>query len=139
MNENCLKDIRCPSCGNEDGFYIAGNALFHVTDDGTDEYEEVEWDCTSYVRCAKCNHEGDVSHFSVFNQQKDKPLKKFEVSARIMKRYTTEVEALNEKDAVRKASEILQLDGVDIEDTWDEDYDFFSFEVSDDAQEVPNE
>ena len=54
-NTNCLEGIQCPACGNEDRFRIAGKAFFTVTDDGTDDYGDVEWDDDSDAECAECH------------------------------------------------------------------------------------
>jgi DNA-directed RNA polymerase subunit RPC12/RpoP len=63
-NENCLKGIRCPECGQEDKFKIVGVAVFTVTDEGTDEFYDVEWDDDSTIRCTQCNHVGALREFS---------------------------------------------------------------------------
>lgn len=62
-NENCLKGIRCPECGQEDVFKILGTAVFVVTDEGTDEFYEAEWDDTSTTRCPECNFVGAMRAF----------------------------------------------------------------------------
>ncbi len=63
-NENCLKDIACPSCGQADGFRITATATFYVTDDGTDAPGDVEWDDASRIRCTPCGHESTVGAFT---------------------------------------------------------------------------
>ena len=35
-NTNCLENISCPKCGQEDRFKIAATIFCLVTDDGTD-------------------------------------------------------------------------------------------------------
>src|SRR3972149_9275486 len=62
-NINALEGIRCPKCGNEGHFYIAGSAMFSVFDDGVGEYFDTEWDGGSYCRCANCGHEGILENF----------------------------------------------------------------------------
>ena len=63
-NENCLKGIRCPKCGQEDMFYIVGTATFELTDDGASEFQNLEWDDESMVRCPQCNWWGKRKEFS---------------------------------------------------------------------------
>ncbi len=45
-NTNCLEGIQCPQCGNADRFRIVATSLFTVTDDGTEDHGDVEWDST---------------------------------------------------------------------------------------------
>jgi hypothetical protein len=67
-NTNCLKNIKCPDCGNEDRFRIQGMTLFTVTDDGTDEFGDVEWDDDSYAECVACHRHGTLKDFMVTTQ-----------------------------------------------------------------------
>ena len=62
-NTNCLEGIRCPACGNEDRFRIAATSVFTVTDDGTDDHADVEWDDSSHAQCAECDRSGALGHF----------------------------------------------------------------------------
>jgi hypothetical protein len=62
-NTNCLEDIKCPECGNEDRFRIAATALFTVTDNGTDDYTDVEWDDDSHAECVECHRPGTIRDF----------------------------------------------------------------------------
>lgn len=63
-NTNCLENIRCPDCGNEDRFRIEATSLFTVTDDGTDDYCDVQWDKDSYAECAECHRHGTLKEFT---------------------------------------------------------------------------
>ena len=65
MNTNCLEGIRCPECGQEDEFRIEGRTVFEVTDDGTGDHGDVEWDEDSYVLCPSCEFEGKLGHFQI--------------------------------------------------------------------------
>lgn len=65
MNSNCLIGIKCPHCGHTDDFNIEAIALFHVTDDGTDGGEQVEWNDKSYIQCQGCFACGTVKEFTV--------------------------------------------------------------------------
>ena len=62
-NTNCLKNIKCPDCGNEDRLRIAAMAVFMVTDDGTDDYGDVEWGDDSYAECPECHRHGTLKDF----------------------------------------------------------------------------
>lgn len=64
-NENCLEGISCPKCGFEDGFNIRGESIFHVRDDGTAEFGDVDWDQDSLIVCRNCGHRGTVKEFSL--------------------------------------------------------------------------
>jgi hypothetical protein len=63
-NTNCLENIKCPACGNEDTFRIAATAMFTVSDDGTEDHGDVEWDDDSYAECAGCYHHGTLKDFA---------------------------------------------------------------------------
>jgi predicted RNA-binding Zn-ribbon protein involved in translation (DUF1610 family) len=62
-NTNCLEGIKCPACGNEEQFRIAGRALFTVTDDGTEDHGDIEWDDDSYADCPECGRHGTLRDF----------------------------------------------------------------------------
>jgi len=63
MNVNCLEGIVCPNCKSLGPFSIVAQAVFVVTDDGTEEYSEVEWSDQSHIRCVDCNRDGTVGEF----------------------------------------------------------------------------
>jgi hypothetical protein len=63
-NTNCLAHIKCPGCGNEDRFRIAATSMFTVTDDGTHDYGDVEWDDDSYTECTQCYRHGTLKDFT---------------------------------------------------------------------------
>ncbi len=62
MNVNCLEGMRCPKCGQEDSFNISVTACVDVTDDGTDDISNVEWDNESVIVCNEvdCGWQGYV-------------------------------------------------------------------------------
>jgi len=62
-NMGCLQGIKCPKCGNENGFGIASESTFSVSDDGTDDHGDVEWTGTSWIQCDKCEEEGEMWEF----------------------------------------------------------------------------
>lgn len=63
-NTNCLAGLACPKCGGLGPFKIRGFAEFTVHDDGTDEYQGVEWGEDSTCRCTACGHSASVRDFS---------------------------------------------------------------------------
>jgi hypothetical protein len=67
-NTNCLENIKCPDCGNEESFRIAGTAIFTVTDDGTEDYGDIEWDDDRYAECRECHRHGTLKDFRVTTQ-----------------------------------------------------------------------
>ncbi len=63
-NTNCLEDVRCPACGNEDTFRFAVITMATVTDDGAEvEHGDMEWDQNSYAECVNCKEHGKLAHF----------------------------------------------------------------------------
>ena len=66
-NTNCLEGIRCPECGQEDGFYIdvVIHATVYMTDNGYDEESgaEMDWDDDAFMRCGDCDHSGQARDF----------------------------------------------------------------------------
>lgn len=64
-NTNCLANIKCPACGNEDKFRIAAHTIATVTDDGTEDYGDIEWDDGSYAECTECLKAGKLRDFQV--------------------------------------------------------------------------
>lgn len=64
-NTNCLKDIRCPSCGFENEFEIFCTAFIEVSDNGLGELQGAEWEQDSYIRCLDCGMEATVKDFTL--------------------------------------------------------------------------
>jgi hypothetical protein len=62
-NANCLENIKCPSCGNEESFRIAATTTATVTDDGIEDYGNMEWDDDSYAECTQCHRHGTLKDF----------------------------------------------------------------------------
>jgi len=64
MNENALRGMRCPHCGNSSNFDITTTVICKVDDDGSDaNYSDHEWDDDSQCRCSRCAYEGVVRDF----------------------------------------------------------------------------
>ncbi len=55
-NTNCLEGMQCPECRSEGPFDIQVICWMEVTDDGTGDLREVEWDSDSACRCMGCNY-----------------------------------------------------------------------------------
>lgn len=64
-NINCLAGIQCPDpeCAHTEDFYITATAVFHVTDDGTDDYQDVSWDDQANVVCGGCGYRARLERF----------------------------------------------------------------------------
>lgn len=62
-NENCLAGMRCPDCGSYSPFDIVCNAVFTVTDGGTDDCRDVDWESSSPCYCVVCDKAGVVGDF----------------------------------------------------------------------------
>jgi hypothetical protein len=139
MNENCLEGLRCPECYQEDTIRIVGQALFTVTDDGTSTEGDIDWGDDSFASCPACNYEGNLWDFRITNQPDPTTRNLYEVHAFVKKRYATVVTASSEGDAVRKASDLCHIGGQDVEDTWEEDVDYYSVEHGDDARMLTEE
>jgi len=135
-NKNCLEGLRCPECKQEDVLEIMGTTLFRVVDDGTDSHTDVEWDCNSYTRCPQCNFEGTLKDFNIHEQPSEEK-KKYVVIAFVRKRFTTIIDAVSKDDALRAASDLVHVEGIDIEDTWEEDNEYYDAEVSNQADLLP--
>lgn len=63
-NKNCLINIACPECGNRDQFRIEMKSVFTLRDDGTEGYEDTEWERNDYCQCSQCQREGKVRDFT---------------------------------------------------------------------------
>lgn len=63
MNPNCLKGVMCPKCGQTERFDIAAHCLVTVTDDGTDNEREFEWDGNDTIWCCLCDHTATFADF----------------------------------------------------------------------------
>jgi hypothetical protein len=71
-NQNCLANVKCPECGNEDHFYIDTSVLAYVTDDGADiaDGSDMHWDHASMTRCPDCDRDGPISEFYTQSTEK---------------------------------------------------------------------
>ena len=62
-NSNCLENVRCPKCGQEDRFKIVALITCDVTDDGSEPVGDHEWDDHSATRCSECGFDGELKDF----------------------------------------------------------------------------
>jgi len=62
-NEGCLSGRRCPKCGQFGWFKIAFEGLADVTDEGSDDEGNHEWDEDSFCRCPECGFMGEARDF----------------------------------------------------------------------------
>lgn len=63
MNTNCLEGMACPDCQSEGPFTIAIAGWASVTDLGTDEIGDIDWDEDSDCICETCESVGTVASF----------------------------------------------------------------------------
>ncbi len=65
MNENCLEGMQCPNCKSFGPFEIDVTAIATVSDNGTEDFREVDWNEDSPCWCPVCNHAGRVKTFTI--------------------------------------------------------------------------
>jgi hypothetical protein len=70
-NENCLKAIKCPKCGNEDRLFIVATILADVTDGGAEAADgtDYHWDDASMTRCPDCDRDGALATFRIHKKE----------------------------------------------------------------------
>lgn len=66
-NTNCLENVCCPKCGQEDRFFIRSAITAEVTDEGagiaSDGRGDIEWDDESGIQCPECGLDGQLKDF----------------------------------------------------------------------------
>ncbi len=62
-NTNCLENVCCPKCGQEDRFKIAAVISCLVTDDGSEPVGDHEWYDDSATHCLECGFDGKLKDF----------------------------------------------------------------------------
>ena len=62
-NENCLLEVCCPKCGQEDRFNITAVITCLVTDDGSEPVGDHDWDDNSSTQCPECGFCGTMKEF----------------------------------------------------------------------------
>jgi hypothetical protein len=63
MNTNCLAGVICPACFQRERFRIRAASWFLLQDDGTSEFEDVEYDGRAPCQCRACDHAGNLAAF----------------------------------------------------------------------------
>jgi hypothetical protein len=63
-NTNCLVGFSCPQCKSKEPFIIGVSAYATVYDDGTEDFEQVEWENKSECQCMTCHYLGTVDDFT---------------------------------------------------------------------------
>jgi hypothetical protein len=67
INTNCLEDVCCPKCGQNDRLFIHASITAEVTDDGAEVAPsprgDIEWDRNSATECAGCGYSARFKHF----------------------------------------------------------------------------
>lgn len=64
-NENSLRDIACPKCGNRSSFAISSQTTFFFSDEGASEFTGIEFDNDSSAQCMGCNRIDQVNAFTI--------------------------------------------------------------------------
>lgn len=64
INENCLVDVACPACGSRGPFNIAVCTVVEMSDYGSEDAGDIQYDERSHANCPSCgrydNYEGFV-------------------------------------------------------------------------------
>ena len=63
-NTNCLENMICPDCGNEDELHIDVTTTVVMIDDGSVKHGDLDYDQTSICYCPKCKADGTVGDFA---------------------------------------------------------------------------
>lgn len=63
MNTNCLAGMECPVCASEGPFRIVVRSWATVSDEGTEEFGDIEWDDQSGCSCLDCKHMASIQDF----------------------------------------------------------------------------
>ena len=59
-NTNCLENVRCPKCDQEDHFQITALITCLVTDNGSEPVGDHNWDDGSPTHCIECGFDGKL-------------------------------------------------------------------------------
>ena len=64
-NENCLQGLECPQCGNHKKLRICCQTFVEMTDMGSGEHEDLEYDSESWCMCPNCGHGETLGGFQI--------------------------------------------------------------------------
>ncbi|WP_461715424.1 hypothetical protein [Thiomicrolovo sp. ZZH C-3] len=72
-NDNCLKGVVCPVCGNQTSFIVHASMWCDLQDDGTNpfgpysgkEHGGTDYDDNSSMKCCSCSYQGRLRDFRV--------------------------------------------------------------------------
>lgn len=57
--------LACPSCGSDDRLRVRLTTMADLTPDGTDPFDDHEWDDKSFMSCRACGFHGVVAQFQI--------------------------------------------------------------------------
>ena len=72
MNTNMIEGWSCPGCGSLGSFLVESKVFVRISDDGIEDYRDVEWDNHNEVHCCACGDWGTVREFQ---SQSNPPMK----------------------------------------------------------------
>ncbi len=62
-NSNCLEGMACPECDYDKRFDITAITVATITDEGSDDHGDLEYDDTARCVCCGCGHVSTVGVF----------------------------------------------------------------------------
>lgn len=62
-NTNCLAGMKCPKCGSREPFGIEVTTTVTMSDDGTEDHGNCEWDDSAYCECRACYFHATAGEF----------------------------------------------------------------------------
>ena len=72
-NTNCLDGMKCPKCGSLEPFGIEVTMMVTMSDDGTEDYGNSEWDDNAYCECRACHFHAAAGDFRTDRPAKPLP------------------------------------------------------------------
>lgn len=98
-NHNCLADMICPECGNENELIVEAKTFVSLTDDGTDahadslrHFEGPEWGENSVAVCPQCDFSSTVGDFTYSEDGKSAAIKNTAES--ILREFVADVDSV---------------------------------------------
>lgn len=62
-NSNCLENLRCPQCSQEERLQIVARIMCVVTDGGSEPFGDHDWDDESICSCPVCGCTAELKAF----------------------------------------------------------------------------